>query len=870
MNLLRRGPRVRSILGASVVLVMLSVAVPGRPSAPSVPARPNVILVIVDGLGVLPHSPALDRVAAHGRRFENAYATAATRGAARWSLLTGLRPEKTGVFGETDELGEATPLHQYFQAQGYFTARVGSVYSGPIAAKLRWDRAEDPPGAEASRRAIEILGESRDRPLFLAVGLRAEERGPASRAAAQAPARAGATTPALPAIALASLDRFARPGGVRRPRALPIDARRRQAEALAARAAAVEAQLSVLADALDRSPAWGHSVVVVVGDIGADRGVHGVLSRTDVLFDDVLHVPLVVAAPALDQPGVVTSAVVESIDVYPTLLALCGLPPVLGLQGKSLVPFLDDPSAPLSRPAFSAAAREAGEIGRSARTSRYRYNEWPDGSEELYDHDADPRELENVVRVPANAAVREELRRHIGSRFGTPASAKPAEPRAGAAKLNVLFVILDDMGPQIGALGYPVSTPNIDYLAKRGRLFDHAYAQVAMCSPSRSSLLTGWRPERTDVWNNLTPLAQHFVGATPLQEHFHRQGYFTARVGKVYETMFARDVHWDFDDVAPPPSGEPAQEAAQDEDSGRSSWWQATNNPDEHEPDGARARLAARLMEENKDRPFFLAVGFGKPHVRWVAPKKYFDLYPPESIVLPDEPKDQLAGVPAIAVKNRPQERPGVMLLGREPAGMNPDPRFRREATAAYYACVSFVDAQVGGLLDTLRRLKLWDRTVVVLLGDHGYHLGEHGGLWRKDTLFEQALRSTLVVAAPQVRDPGRTSKAPVEFLDVYPTLVDLAGLPPVPGLDGASLRPLLEDPNAGWRPAAVSFRKAKAPTFGVSVRTDRYRYTQWPDGSEELYDHRADPDEVQSLVGNPKAAEALEEMRRLRVDGPS
>jgi uncharacterized sulfatase len=862
------------MLGASFVLLMSSFAAPGRPGAPSVPVNPNVILVIVEGLGVPPRPGALDRVAAHGRRFENAYATAAARGAARWSLLTGLRPEKTGVFGETDEVGEATPLHQYFQAKGYFTARVGSVYSGAVEAKLHWDRVEDAPGVLASRRAIEILGERRERPLFLAVGLRAAGRGPVPTAAAQAPAREGATTPALPAIALASLDRFARPGGLRRPRALTLDERKRQAEALAARAVAMEAQLGVLADGLDRSQGWTNTVVVVVGDTGADRGAHGALPRTDVLFDDVLHVPLVVTGPALDHPGVPSSAVVESIDVYPTLLALCGLPPVPGLEGKSLVPLLEDPKAPLKRAAFSAAAREAGEIGRSARTSRYRYNEWPDGSDELYDHDLDPRELKNVVRVPSLAAVRKEMRRLIGSRFEAQAPAKPAEQAAGAAKLNVLFIILDDMGPQIGALGYPVSTPNIDGLAKRGRLFDHAYAQVAICSPSRSSLLTGWRPERTDVWNNLTPLAQHFEGATPLQEHFHSQGYFTARVGKVYETMFARDVHWDFDDVPPLPSAEPAaepaQEVAQEEDSARSSWWQATNNADGQEPDGARARLAARLMEAHKDRPFFLAVGFGKPHVRWVAPKKYFDLYPPESIVLPDEPEDQLAGVPAIAVKNRPQDMPGVMLLGREPAGMNPDPRFRREATAAYYACVSFVDAQVGSLLETLRRLKLWDRTVVVLLGDHGYHLGEHGGLWRKDTLFEQALRSTLVMAAPQVRDPGRTSKAPVEFLDVYPTLVDLAGLPPVPGLDGASLRPLLEDPNAGWRPAAVSFRKAKAPTFGVSVRTDRYRYTQWPDGSEELYDHLGDPDEVQSLVGDPRAAEALEEMRRLRAGGPS
>jgi uncharacterized sulfatase len=197
------------------------------------------------------------------------------------------------------------------------------------------------------------------------------------------------------------------------------------------------------------------------------------------------------------------------------------------------------------------------------------------------------------------------------------------------------------------------------------------------------------------------------------------------------------------------------------------------------------------------------------------------------------------------------------------------DPKFRREATAAYAATATFADAQLGVLLDALDRERLWDSTVVVLVGDHGFHLGEHHGLWRKDTLFEEAVRAPLVVAAPDVRRPGEAAAAPVEFLDVYPTLADLAGLPVPPGLDGTSLRPLLADPAREIRPAALSFRKAKTPLLGVSVRTDRYRYTQWPDGSEELYDHAHDPAELRNLAKDPASAEALTAMRRLRAKAP-
>ncbi len=466
-----------------------------------------------------------------------------------------------------------------------------------------------------------------------------------------------------------------------------------------------------------------------------------------------------------------------------------------------------------------------------------------------------------MTQAPARAEMRRLLSAHENAT--PPVGAGSATPRR---RLNVLFIIADDLNAHIGAYGYDVATPNIDRLAARGRRFDHAYAQVAMCSPSRSSLLSGWGPERTDIWNNLTPVRQHLHGARPLQEHFRANGYFAGRIGKIYEGAMSDQFDWDLDDEAATPS----EDGRRDDDNVRGAWWIATANDDAHEPDGARARRVAQLIEQHKAGPFFLALGFSKPHLKWVAPKRYFDMYPPESVKVLPEPADDLQDIPAIAIKNRPQERPGVPLAGREPPGMIDDPKFRREAIAAYHASVSFIDAQVGVLMETLDRLRLWDRTVVVLLGDHGFHLGEHHGLWRKDTLFEETLRTPLIIAAPQVQRPGEAARAEVELLDLYPTLVDLAGVPRVPGLDGTSLAPLIRDPEQRIRTGALSFRKAKAPPLGVSVRTARYRYTEWPDGSEELYDHASDPGETRNLVRDPAAAGPLGELRALRAAGPT
>ncbi len=427
------------------------------------------------------------------------------------------------------------------------------------------------------------------------------------------------------------------------------------------------------------------------------------------------------------------------------------------------------------------------------------------------------------------------------------------------------------MTVQLGSYGYPVKSPNIDRLAERGRRFDRAYCQVAMCSPSRMSLMTGWRPERVNVWNNAQDPWRNVRGSVPMQEHFHANGYFTARVGKIYHGKWDESSSWDVSvtDVGPlppPPAGPDAGATARFETDGDeettdvSHFWLKTDNADVDEPDGRRAREAVRILDEHQGRPFFLAVGFGKPHLRWVAPRKYFDLYSPEEISLVETPDGDADDIPRIAIANARISRPRQLLSGR--IG-DFDAADRRRALAAQYACVSFVDAQLGVVLDELDRLDLADHTIVVVLGDHGFQLGEHG-LWRKDTLFEESARAPLLIAGPGVSRRGAATRALAEFVDVYPTLVDLAGLPTPAGLQGTSLVPLLKNPEADGRQSAFTFRACGTPQLGRSVRDDRYRFTEWPDGSRELYDLAADPGERRNLADDPSHAAGLQAMLNL------
>jgi uncharacterized sulfatase len=850
-----RDPRVKPLVraGAAAALLLLGVGLLLRYRNWSRPARPGrvrgVVLVLSSGFGGDERAPALTRLAASGRRFERAFAAEPGPLGSRAAVLAGL-PEA-------------------FRARGAAVAAAGPGLTTPGDGEGRWNLVL--PGAIADP----------DLGVRLERWLRAQAGGRFFLVAAVGGDPAGSLlgtrptpdpihgTSVIPRIASGDLGFGERPGRVVQPPAWSEDLRRQAQAAYLERSRAADQDLERLLGILARAAPDGEVGIVVLGDPAPDLGAHGVLTRGDSLFETTLRVGLVVAAPAMPGPGRATRGLASSLDVGPTLLDLAGLWPGSGPAGaphgpgpggRSLVRLLTDPEARVPGEVVSSVARRAGRVGRSVRSARYRYTEWPDGSEELYDHLSDPGENVNLASHPEQR----DTIRALGKAFEPRAASPPGDAgtaHAPARRRNVLLIVVDDLNTRVGAWGAPVLTPNLDRLARRGVRFDHAYVQVSMCSPSRASFMTGWRPERTGVWDNMAPARP--AGSAPLQERFGARGYFTASVGKVYH--YPEKFRWDWRDSASGAVEETPDAGIRPVPKASRQLWVKAEGGDADQPDGMRARTAAELLRQRRGRPFFLAVGFVRPHLRWIAPARYFALYPPETITFPPDLED-LTDVPAIAIKTKPQPLPGLPLEGREPAGLVPDPSFRRQAIAAYEACVSFVDAQVGLLLDALDREDLWKDTVVALVGDNGFHLGEHRGLFRKDTLFEEGLRVPLIVAAPDLPRPGAAVAAPVELLDLYPTLLDLAGLPAVPEIDGCSLRPLLTDPEApGWD-AAVSYRRVRPPERGWSLRSDVVRYTLWPDGSEELYDEEADPGERVNLAARADLA-SLKARLRARLD---
>lgn len=428
---------------------------------------------------------------------------------------------------------------------------------------------------------------------------------------------------------------------------------------------------------------------------------------------------------------------------------------------------------------------------------------------------------------------------------------------------NVLFIIADDLNNDLGCYGNPVvKSPNLDRLAASGTRFDRAWCQYPVCNASRTSFLSGRRPETTGIVDNSTPPRTYLKDAVMLPEHFRRNGYRTIKVGKISHTgdAFEDPRSWDTDIRETKEAKNPP--AAQIIEKGEGI---VLNAKDEDTWDGFVARQAAALMEQavRDGKPFFVAAGFRRPHTPYIAPKKYFDLYPPAQLTPRPEPLEHVKLIPPVALTyNLGSER----LTGSR----------RRPVMSAYYASVSFMDAQVGVLLDTLDRLKLRDRTIVVFLGDHGYHLGEHGGLWHKMTVFEEAARVPLLVAAPG-RKPAVSSRL-VELVDLFPTLVELCGLPVPEGLEGLSFVPLLDQPEREWKQAAFTVvshaGKVKGgaeldPTkLGRTVRTERWRYTEWFDGGIELYDHDTDPHEFVNLAQSSEHLETRSKMKRILAAG--
>ncbi len=437
-------------------------------------------------------------------------------------------------------------------------------------------------------------------------------------------------------------------------------------------------------------------------------------------------------------------------------------------------------------------------------------------------------------------------------------------------KLNVVFIAIDDLSNALGCYGDEVAvTPHMDELAKRGVLFDRAYCQLPLCNPSRASVMTGRRPDEIRVYD----LDRHFRDEKPdlvtLSQLFGQHGWSTARVGKIYHYNVPKGIGTNGLDDAPSwqtvinPKGRDTLEEDKITNaephrpiSAALSWLRAEGR-DNEQTDGMIVDRAIGLMQENQSKPFFLAVGFFRPHTPYVAPKAYFDHYPMSKIKFPFAPENDRDDIPSAAfAHNCPIPNYGL-----------PESTCLT-AKQAYYACISFVDAQIGRLLAALDRLELSDRTIVVVWSDHGYHLGEHQGIWQKRCLFEESARAPLMIYAPDARGNGTVCRRMVEFVDIYPTVASLAGLPLPEDLAGRSLEPLLQDPKRSWDAAAFTqvLRPGNgSPVMGRSVRTQRWRYTEWDRGraGRELYDHQNDPHEFKNLAADPKHAATIEALRR-------
>ncbi len=462
---------------------------------------------------------------------------------------------------------------------------------------------------------------------------------------------------------------------------------------------------------------------------------------------------------------------------------------------------------------------------------------------------------------------------------------------AGGKKPNVLFIAVDDLKPLLGCYGNPhIKSPNIDRLARNGMVFLNTYCQQAVCAPSRASLMSGLRPDASGVHDLDTPLRTVQPDVVTLPQHFKSNAYTSLSLGKIYHHPH-RDDPQGWSEREWNPGGNWMSYAAPQtldyidkltEEAIKNGWepkWQGEKKngpatemadlPDEDYRDFKTASQAIETMRRLKGTPFFLATGFYKPHLPFAAPKRYWDLYLRGKIKLPDwvtKPE----GAPDIALQPSWELRAYCDI---PPEGPIPEEK-GKELIHGYYACVSFIDAQVGRLLSALDELGLADNTIVILWGDHGWHLGDHG-IWCKHTNYEQATRSPMIISYPGMKSKGTKTKAMSEFVDIYPTLCELAGLPLPSHLEGTSLVPVLEDPAREWKKAAFSQYPRWTPAdMGYSLRTQRYRYTEWinkKDGSvtyRELYDYEADPAETVNLAAKPGHEGLLQELARLMKEG--
>jgi len=436
--------------------------------------------------------------------------------------------------------------------------------------------------------------------------------------------------------------------------------------------------------------------------------------------------------------------------------------------------------------------------------------------------------------------------------------AAAAQTSTSGRKPNVLFIAIDDLNDWVGCMeGYPgVKTPNIDRLAERGMLFTNAHCAAPLCNPSRTALMLGLLPTTTGVYNNPHWWKPALPDAVPIPEHFKLNGYRTDGCGKLFHhgkgynppDSWHSYLDWIRDD--PPPGQFPLNGVERGPRFYKCDDWGLPGIPESEYGDVITVDWAVETLRKQQEGPFFLGVGIFHPHMPWYVPESYLDPYPIESIKFPPAPADDLDDVPEVGRRiagNRMDEMKRVKAAGKWD-----------EVPQYYLSSVTFADKQVGRLLDALDTSPYAENTIIVLWSDHGWHFGEKGH-WHKATLWERATRVPFIAVAPGVTTPGTTCHRAVSLIDIYPTLIDLCGLPKRNELDGQSLVPLLKNPELPWeRPALTTYNMGNH-----AVRSEHWRYIRYHDGGEELYDHRSDPHEWTNLAGNPEYQAIKKELAR-------
>ena len=436
-------------------------------------------------------------------------------------------------------------------------------------------------------------------------------------------------------------------------------------------------------------------------------------------------------------------------------------------------------------------------------------------------------------------------------------------------KLNVLFIIADDLNCDLGSYGHPqVISPNIDRLAKNGTLFGNVHNQYPLCGPSRASFMTGMYTDQTQMTNNNVLLRTTVPDVITMGQRFRQQGYRSVRIGKIYHfdnpssigTSSADDIYT-WDQTINPYGRDKIEEYKINtlipRQYGGTLSWLSADGTDKEQTDGIGATEAMEQLENfsKTGQNFFLAVGMYRPHTPFVAPKKYFDMYDRNSIEIPysGSNDEYLKTIPKIAASSIRWKKDQIKL------NLKSNKELAQEIKEAYFATTTFVDAQIGRILKKLKQTGLDKNTIVVFTSDHGYHLGEHGH-WQKQTLFDNSTRVPLIFSGPGIESNVRIENSPVELIDIYPTLMDLTGIESPDHVVGKSLKPVFENNNFKTRNSALTRWRN-----GYSIKTENFRLTKWGENGElgyELYDHKNDKEELKNLVSNTSYSSLLDSMK--------